>query len=44
MQVGFTGRQTDVPPRLRAAAESRLRNLSRRLRESGRPSLVEREA
>jgi len=32
MQIEFTGRQTDVPPRLRALAERKLRKLSRTLR------------
>ena len=32
MQIEFTGRQTAVPPRLRAAAEKKLQKLSRTLR------------
>lgn len=32
MQIEFTGRQTDVPPRLRALAERKLKKLSRTLR------------
>jgi len=32
MQIEFTGRQTDVPPGLRATAEKKLKKLSRTLR------------
>ena len=32
MQIEFTGRQTEVPPRLRALAERKLGKLSRTLR------------